>query len=81
MNNAGSTASCQTNSCQNGGTCLISNGQQQCRCNRGYIGLRCEVDICLQPALPGPCYQSVTRYYYNSHQKQCVGFTYGGCRG
>ena len=29
----------------------------------------------------GPCYASITRYYYDKEAKQCKPFTYGGCDG
>lgn len=57
------------------------NGATACQCPRGYIGLKCEQDICKQSPLPGPCYQAITRYYYNSQSKQCQMFSYGGCNG
>ncbi|CAF1007907.1 unnamed protein product [Brachionus calyciflorus] len=69
------------NPCQNGGSSYSKNGNQMCQCPRGYIGLKCEVDICKQPILNGPCKQSVARYHYNSQTKSCETFHYSGCGG
>ncbi|KAG1682368.1 Papilin [Nymphon striatum] len=38
-------------------------------------------DICSLPKDKGPCYNSVSRYYFNSDSRQCQKFTYGGCEG
>lgn len=78
-NNLGSSLTI-FNQCQNGGTSYTKNGSQMCQCPRGYIGLKCEVDICKQPLLNEPCnHQTVTRYYYNSQSRSCQVFNYGGC--
>jgi hypothetical protein len=51
-----------------------------CLCNRGYVGLKCEVDVCKLNVVSGPCLASLQRYTYNPIQKQCVSFVYGGCQ-
>ena len=38
-------------------------------------------DICLLPKKIGPCKASIPRYYYNSENRKCEKFTYGGCKG
>lgn len=69
----------EDNFCQNGGSSYLNNGKMMCQCPRNYIGLKCEVDICKQPQLIGPCKQSIPRYYYNSKNKSCETFLFGGC--
>jgi len=39
------------------------------------------VDICSQPAKPGPCRGSFERWYFDSANDSCMPFTYGGCKG
>ncbi|XP_019616668.1 PREDICTED: sushi, nidogen and EGF-like domain-containing protein 1 [Branchiostoma belcheri] len=36
---------CQSNPCQNGGTCINSVEQHECVCREGWSGERCETDI------------------------------------
>ncbi|KIH61948.1 Kunitz/Bovine pancreatic trypsin inhibitor domain protein [Ancylostoma duodenale] len=36
---------------------------------------------CLLPKRVGRCRASFRRYYYDSEEKKCKMFTYGGCRG
>ncbi|XP_068610391.1 hyaluronan-binding protein 2 [Brachionichthys hirsutus] len=45
-----STAACQPNPCQNGGTCIRGNRRFRCACPDGYIGKLCE-------AAPNDCYE------------------------
>ncbi|XP_071973024.1 pancreatic secretory granule membrane major glycoprotein GP2-like [Engystomops pustulosus] len=33
---------CPNNLCQNGGTCLMLNGNPQCQCNPGFVGDQCQ---------------------------------------
>ena len=33
---------CQSNPCENGGTCIDELGSYQCSCNRGYSGNNCQ---------------------------------------
>ena len=82
-NNSTSSTSCTQNICLNGGTCYrrTSDNQIACQCQRNYLGLRCEQDICRQSALVGPCFASIPRYYYNYKSGQCQLFNYGGCNG
>uniref|UniRef100_A0A915HQ25 BPTI/Kunitz inhibitor domain-containing protein n=1 Tax=Romanomermis culicivorax TaxID=13658 RepID=A0A915HQ25_ROMCU len=35
--------------------------------------------VCSQPRQTGPCRASFPRFYYNSTEKQCRKFVYGGC--
>ena len=43
---------CDSITCQNGGTCLLSNiGNPFCKCQIGYEGNRCQKDLCF----PNPC--------------------------
>lgn len=56
-------------------------GNIVCQCQRGFLGLRCEQDICYQHVLVGPCFQSTTRYYYDPISKECKTFTFSGCNG
>jgi len=73
---------CQGYSCLNGGTCYISNeNKAMCQCERGYIGLNCEQDICKQKMNEGTCSNVSTRYYYDPDLKACRTFTYRGCNG
>ena len=37
--------------------------------------------VCVLPADPGPCSETLPRYYFNSKTKTCEAFTYGGCLG
>lgn len=36
---------------------------------------------CVQPLDAGPCDGKISRYYFDAGTKQCLQFTYGGCRG
>ena len=72
---------CASNTCLNGGSCFMKNNVATCQCQRGYIGLKCEQDICKQGINIGSCFASIQRYYYNSNLKTCQPFTYGGCGG
>ncbi|KAM7431863.1 CUB and sushi domain-containing protein 3 [Porites harrisoni] len=45
-------------------------------CNR-----TCSVDVCAQPADPGPCETNVTRWAFNPKAGRCKRFNYGGCFG
>ena len=73
---------CSPNFCSNVGHCQIINNNPTCQCERGYIGLNCEKNICLQPKIIGKCYgYSVTRFYYNSTLRSCQPFQYSGCTG
>uniref|UniRef100_K1RUJ1 Versican core protein n=1 Tax=Magallana gigas TaxID=29159 RepID=K1RUJ1_MAGGI len=36
---------CDSNSCQNGGTCHNGNNQYTCSCLPGWTGTNCEIDI------------------------------------
>ncbi|KAL8179836.1 UNVERIFIED_CONTAM: hypothetical protein K2H54_073377 [Gekko kuhli] len=38
-------------------------------------------DICKLPRDPGPCSDHVPRFYYNSLNRTCEEFVYGGCEG
>ncbi|KAL8578130.1 hypothetical protein ACOMHN_055449 [Nucella lapillus] len=38
-------------------------------------------DPCTMPVVPGPCKDSVTKYFYNATSEKCEEFTYGGCEG
>ncbi|XP_050689766.1 spondin-1-like isoform X1 [Eriocheir sinensis] len=38
-------------------------------------------DVCNQEKEVGPCRGYFPRYYYNSTQRRCLQFAYGGCRG
>ncbi|XP_048354804.1 papilin-like isoform X2 [Sphaerodactylus townsendi] len=38
-------------------------------------------DICKLPQDPGPCSGHIPRFYYNSLNKTCEQFVYGGCEG
>ncbi|XP_026316272.1 papilin-like isoform X3 [Hyposmocoma kahamanoa] len=38
-------------------------------------------DICSLPAETGPCRAAFPRYYWDTQAKDCLKFTYGGCRG
>ncbi|KHJ87026.1 Kunitz/Bovine pancreatic trypsin inhibitor domain protein [Oesophagostomum dentatum] len=53
-------------------TCGLSSTPQP----EGRFYHVCQLDID-----PGPCIASLTRYAYNKTSKQCVEFTYGGCKG
>ncbi|KAL7041287.1 hypothetical protein ACKWTF_000707 [Chironomus riparius] len=37
--------------------------------------------VCSLPKLPGPCKALFPRFYYDTEQKKCLGFNYGGCEG
>ena len=68
--------------CLNGGTCYVNNSNSPaCQCQRGYLGLSCEQDICLQALLTGTCTDRYQRYYYNALFKSCQPFLYTGCGG
>ena len=38
-------------------------------------------DRCKLEPDAGPCYATITRYYYDKDAKQCKPFIYGGCDG
>ena len=38
-------------------------------------------DICQLPMVVGRCRGAIPRYYYNSEEKACMPFNYGGCDG
>ncbi|XP_035677445.1 tissue factor pathway inhibitor-like isoform X2 [Branchiostoma floridae] len=38
-------------------------------------------DVCLEPMKVGICKAAVQRFFFNSEEKKCMSFTYGGCRG
>ena len=38
-------------------------------------------DICQLPMVVGPCEAAMPSYYYDSEEKACVPFNYGGCEG
>ncbi|XP_034936854.1 papilin isoform X2 [Chelonus insularis] len=40
-----------------------------------------EQDICLLPAVLGKCHNYTQRWYYDSFEKRCRQFYYGGCEG
>lgn len=40
-----------------------------------------ERDTCILPALTGECHNYVERWYYNTNEKRCRPFYYGGCGG
>lgn len=40
-----------------------------------------ERDTCILPALAGECHNYVERWYYNTNEKRCRPFYYGGCGG
>ncbi|XP_050689773.1 spondin-1-like isoform X2 [Eriocheir sinensis] len=40
-----------------------------------------DTDVCNQEKEVGPCRGYFPRYYYNSTQRRCLQFAYGGCRG
>ncbi|XP_076444537.1 uncharacterized protein LOC143282711 [Babylonia areolata] len=42
---------------------------------------KCIKDKCQLPQYPGPCNNTLTRYYYDSENDMCSPFTYGGCHG
>ena len=68
--------------CLNGGTCYVNKSNSPaCQCQRGYLGLSCEQDICLQALLTGTCTDRYQRYYYNALFKSCQPFLYTGCGG
>lgn len=73
---------CQSRVCYNGGSCFINKeNMARCQCKRGYIGLNCETDICLQKQVVGTCRQHVTRYWYDASRLSCQPFTFSGCNG
>ncbi|ODM94251.1 Kunitz-type serine protease inhibitor APEKTx1 [Orchesella cincta] len=39
------------------------------------------IDACMQPMVKGYCYAIFKMFYYNSANKQCEEFEYGGCGG
>ena len=39
------------------------------------------MDVCAQPADPGPCETNVTRWAFNPKAGRCKRFNYGGCFG
>ncbi|XP_051176833.1 tauPI-stichotoxin-Hcr2b-like [Leptopilina boulardi] len=43
----------------------------------------CQVacEECSQPIVAGPCYGLNEKYGFNTEEKKCVAFTYGGCMG
>lgn len=43
--------SCETNKCENGGTCIDTADGFECKCRPGYVGLNCEAQVreCLLP--------------------------------
>ena len=73
---------CQSGTCQNGGSCHIDRDNvARCQCRRGYLGLNCETDICLQTLLVGQCKQHLPRYWYDASRSMCQPFIYTGCQG
>lgn len=38
-------------------------------------------EACSQPIYNGPCYASVHRFAFDSNERKCVQFLYGGCYG
>ncbi|KAJ8308387.1 hypothetical protein KUTeg_013261 [Tegillarca granosa] len=58
--------------------------------NRFHTQMECENnctrpvsagDVCSLPSVTGPCRASHKRWYYDSAERQCRQFVYGGCRG
>jgi len=53
------------------------DSDEQCR-----RGERCVIDdLCLAPAVVGPCDAAIPRWFYNSNTGECEQFTWGGCGG
>ena len=53
------------------------DSDEQCR-----PGERCVIDnICIAPAVVGPCDAAIPRWFYNSSTGRCEQFTWGGCGG
>ncbi len=53
-------------------------------CNRKSNGKAEETklhDNCLLKHDAGPCRMAIKRYYYDSKEKKCKEFIYGGCKG
>ena len=54
---------------------------------QGSSRSECEFDaqearqICSMPKEPGPCRAKFLRWHFDSEQKKCMQFRYGGCRG
>ena len=54
---------------------------------QGSSRTECEFDahearqICSLPKEPGPCRANFLRWHFDTEQRKCVQFRYGGCRG
>jgi hypothetical protein len=40
-----------------------------------------ESDRCTLDPVAGPCFATITKFYYDSVEKKCKPFTWGGCDG
>ncbi|ELU04243.1 hypothetical protein CAPTEDRAFT_219882 [Capitella teleta] len=46
-----------------------------------FVNLAYVPDVCTMPAEAGPCYASISRFFFDSRNGRCEEFVYGGCEG
>ncbi|XP_070562740.1 uncharacterized protein [Ptychodera flava] len=69
---AGSEDQCDANPCENGGTCVVVNGQPTCICASGFIGDTCDTGpIDLTPCFSNPCLNGGTCNNVGDTTYQC----------
>ena len=63
---------CESNSCENGGTCVGGINSSLCNCGHGYTGDQCETNI--DECESNPCQNGGTCLdYVNAYTCQCAG--------
>ncbi|XP_070495247.1 PI-stichotoxin-Hcr2n-like [Chironomus tepperi] len=58
---------------------VMSGTDSSVNINPSNANLANNYSVCTQPKYQGPCRSSMPRYYYDTDQKKCLSFTYGGC--
>ncbi len=70
-----------TAKCYNGGSTTNENDFSPCYCKPGFIGFKCEINVCKQPVSEGTCDDYFKRFHYDQFTNECKSFTYSGCEG